>query len=216
MDPQQQGVSPLSPEVQNESENPQVIYEWKAPLRAYKKRGKRILRFYIALALLLSVIVFFFGEHILLIPIWSLLFLFYVLTITPPPEVDNKITQFGIDTAGITLRWEVLSHFYFSKRFNFDILTVVTHGPYYFYSYLVVPNEEVKQHVKKLLSGHLMYQEKPERTFTDKMIDWLTKLIPDDEPDSVQTTSDTESKPSTSVTSSIPASLSQTPAQASL
>lgn len=161
--------------------NPQTIYLWKAPLRAYKKRGKNVLRFYIALALLLSLIVFFFGDLILLIPIWALLFLFYVLTITPPPEIENKITRFGIDTAGVTIRWETLSHFYLTKRFNYDVLTMVGQAPYFFHAYLIVPDDEVKKQVTAILSEHILYQEKPQRTMTDKMIDWLSHLIPDDE-----------------------------------
>ncbi|MGB9883678.1 MAG: hypothetical protein ACPLRN_04185, partial [Microgenomates group bacterium] len=62
--------------------NPQVVFSWKAPLRPYKKKSALILRFYIAIALLLSLIFFFFGDKILLIPVWAILFLFYVLTIT--------------------------------------------------------------------------------------------------------------------------------------
>ncbi len=161
--------------------NPQIVFSWTAPLRPYKKRSGIILRFYIAVALLLSLIVFFFGDKILLIPIWSLLFLFYVLTITPPPDVENKITKFGIESAGVTLRWESLSHFYFSKRFGYDVLTVVGHAPYYFHAFLVVPNNEIKQKLIFILSEHLIYQEKPQRTVTDKMIDWLSSLVPDEE-----------------------------------
>lgn len=161
--------------------NPQILFSWNAPLRPYKKRGKNILRFYLALALLLSLIVFFFGDRILLIPIWAVLFLFYTLTITPPPEVENKITKFGLETAGITLRWEALSHFYFTKRFDFDILTVVSQGPYYLHAYLLVPNEEIRRKVMVILSEHILYQEKPQRTFTDRMVDWLSHLLPDDE-----------------------------------
>src|SRR5690242_4039972 len=114
-----------------QNENPQVIFAWKAPLRAYKKRAKNVLRFYLALAFLLSIVVFFFGDKILLIPIWATLFLFYVLTITPPPEVENKISTFGIESAGVTARWELLSDFYYTKRFGFDVLTIVSHAPYY-------------------------------------------------------------------------------------
>ena len=98
--------------------NPQVIFLWKAPLRAYKKRAGNVLRFYIAVSLLLSLIVLFFSDKILIIPILTLFFLFYVLTITPPPDVENKITAFGIETAGITLRFEFLSHFFFRKKFG--------------------------------------------------------------------------------------------------
>jgi len=162
-------------------ENPQLIFSWKAPLRPYKKRGKMVLRFYIAVSILLSLIVFFFGDKILLIPIWALMFLFYVLTITPPPEVENKITRFGIETAGITLRWEALSHFYFKKRFGFDVLTIVSQPPYFYHAYLVLPNEEIKKKLMLILSEHLIYQEKPQRSLTDKMVDWLSALIPDDD-----------------------------------
>ena len=74
-----------------ESGNSQRLFSWKAPLRAYKKRSKNILGFYLALSLLISLIVFFFGDRILLIPILTLLFLFYVLTITPPLRLNTLL-----------------------------------------------------------------------------------------------------------------------------
>lgn len=168
-------------ELRQKNTNPQVIFSWRSPLRPYKKKSGVILRFYIAVALLLSLIIFFFGDKILLIPIWALLFLFYVLTITPPPEIENKITRFGIETAGITIRWETLSHFYFTKRFGFYVLTIISHAPYFFHVFLVVTNDEIKEQLIHLLSEHIIYQEKPQRNFTDKMVDWLSNLIPDDE-----------------------------------
>jgi len=168
-------------------ENPQVVFAWKAPIRPYKKRSKLVLRFYLAVALLLSLIVFFFGDKILLIPIWAILFLFYVLTITPPPEIENKITKFGLETAGLTIRWEFLSHFYFSRRFGFYVLTVISHAPYFYHTYLVVPEEEIKKHLTVILSEHLVYQENPQRSLTDKLIDWFAKLIPDDDDEEIIT-----------------------------
>lgn len=171
----------MEPATQAAAANPQRLYAWKAPLRAYKKRSKNILRFYLAVSLLVSLIVFFFGDRILLIPILTLLFLFYVLTITPPPEIENVITTFGIETAGVSLRWEFLSHFYFTKKFNFDMLTLVSQAPYFYHAYLIVPSDEVKKQVTNILSHHLMYMEKPQRSITDKMVDFLSNLIPDDE-----------------------------------
>src|SRR3989338_335231 len=162
-------------------ENPQLIFSWKAPLRPYKKRAALVLRFYLAVALLLSLIVFFFCDKILLLPLWAVLFLFYVLTITPPPEVENKITKFGIETADVTLRWETLSHFYFTKRFGFYILTLMGHAPYFYHAYIVVPHEEIKKNLILILSQHLVFKEKPRLSLTDRMVDWLTKLIPDEE-----------------------------------
>ena len=167
-------------EINKSNANPQVIYSWKAPLRPYKKRSKHVLRFFLATALLLSLIIFFFGDRVLLIPIWSLLFLFYVLTITPPPETENKITRFGIETAGATLRWENLSHFYFKKRFGFIIITIIGTAPYFRHVYVVVPSEEIKNRVFSLLTEHIVFQEKPHKEITEKMVDILCKLIPEE------------------------------------
>ncbi len=180
---------------EDKAANPQLIYSWKAPLRAYKRRSRGVLRFYLALSLLLSLIVFFFGDKVLLIPILTLLFLFYVLTITPPPEVENIVTTFGIETAGISLRWEFLSHFFYSKKFNFSVLTLVSHAPYYYHVYLVVPDEETKRRVTDILSHHLMYVEKPQRNFTDKAINWLSNLVPDDD-EEVSSSDQKHSEPS--------------------
>lgn len=168
-----------------ESQNPQLIFSWKSPLRPYKKRSQVILRFYLAVTLLISLIIFFFGDKILLIPILSILFLFYILTVTPPPEVENKITKFGIEAAGVTLRWETLSHFYFGSRFGFTTVTIVGRAPYFYHLYLVLPDPGMKQTLIRLLSEHLVYQEIPHKNMTDKMIDWLSGLIPEDKDDEV-------------------------------
>ncbi len=164
--------------------NPQIIYSWKAPLRAYKKRSAGVLRFYVALSLLLSLIVFFFGDKILVLPIWAVMFLFYVLTITPPPIVENRITKFGIETTGNTYRFDLLSHFYFIKRYDYHVLVIVSRPPYFYHIYLVIKDEETMNNLIKILSEHLIYQEHPHKTFTDKLTEWLTKLMPDEETNS--------------------------------
>lgn len=160
--------------------NPQVVYSWEAPLRAYKKQSKGVLRFYLALALLLSLIVFFWGEKILVLPIWALLFLFYALTITKPPAVKSSITKFGIETVGKTYRFENLSYFYFVKRFDYYMLVVVAHPPFSYHLYFVIPDEETKERVKSILADYLVYQENPPKTLMDKMIGALSSLMPEE------------------------------------
>lgn len=161
--------------------NPQLIFSWRAPLRAYKRKSAGVLRFYVALAILLSLIAFFFGELILILPIWATLFLVYVLTVTPPLEVENKITKFGLETAGRTYRFDSLSHFYFVRKFDYFVLVVVSGAPYFSHLYLVVPDLETKSRLTKILAEHLVFQETPHKTFTDKLAETLTRLMPDDE-----------------------------------
>lgn len=167
--------------ITQESENPQLIYSWKAPLRAYKRRSAGVLRFYLAVSLLLSLIVFFLGDKILVLPIWAMLFLFYVLTITPPPYIVNRITKFGIETADNTYRFEFFSHFYFTKRFDYHVLVLVSQAPYFYHVYLVVNDEETRSQLIKILSQHLIFQEHPRKTSIDKITEWLSALMPNDD-----------------------------------
>jgi hypothetical protein len=173
--------------------NPQILYSWEAPLRPYIKRSPTIIRFYIVLAVLASLVILFWGDAALLLAVLAVLFIFYVLTVTPPPSVTNKITHFGVDTAGGTLRWEVLSHFYFIKRLRTEVLVLVTQEPYFYHAYLVIPNDETRKKVSSLLLDHIMFQEEPSKNLTDRFIDLFSKLLPteDDEMES-----DEESKQS--------------------
>ncbi len=194
----------MNPQNQTQAQsNPQRLFVWKAPLRAFKKRGKNVIRFYLAVAVLLSLIILFFGDKILLVPIFTLLFLFYVLTITPPPEVENIITTFGIESAGVTLRWEFLSHFFFTTKMGCEVLTLVSNAPYYYHAYFVVPDGEIKKELISILSKHIMYVEKPQRTFTDRAIDWLSNLIPDDEPETQKINRSPASFPQTQIQTSL-------------
>ena len=159
------------------NENPQLIYSWEAPLRPYIKRSPFVMRVYISIGVLLSLIAIFFGDLPLMLVILAILFIFFVFTVTPPPIVTNRITEFGFETSGATTRWDVLSHFYFTKRFNYDVLVMVTHEPYSHHYYVVIPNEAAKERVAKTLSDHILYQEHPTRTITDKLVDWFSQFL---------------------------------------
>lgn len=160
--------------------NPQIILSWKAPARAYKRKTKGVVRFYFALAVLLSLIAFLLNEIILILPIWTILFLFYMLTITPPPEVENRITHFGITSGKNTYRWEVLSHFYITKKFDYYVITILPIEPYLFHVFLVVKSKKELESIVHILSKKLIYQDKPERTITDKLAEILSSLLPDE------------------------------------
>lgn len=167
---------------QLESPQDQTLYAWKAPLRPFKKRSTALLRFFLAVALLVSAVVFFFGDMVTVVPIWAILFLFYIFSVTPPPTVENRITLFGIENAGVTLRWDILSHYYFDERLGFRVLVLVTHGPYFAHSYLVVPDEDTKNRVHTILSQHLMYITNPQKTFTDRLVKFFSALVPEEHP----------------------------------
>jgi len=163
-----------------DNENPQTLLMWRSPLRPFVRRTSALIRFYIIIALLLSIIVVFFSDFILLIPVWVMVFISYVFTASQPPEVTHRITQFGVDTAGATYVWEDLSHFYFINRYHYDVLVLVSHAPYSTHVYVVVP-ENMKTVVVNNLIKHLIYYDKAPRTFIDRSIDAFARLVPQED-----------------------------------
>ena len=164
-----------------EDRHPQELISWVAPMRPYKRKSTGILRFYLAVTLLLSLLVFFFGDKILILPIWSTLFVIYILTVTPPASVENRITKFGIDIDGRTYRWETLSHFYFTKRFDYDVLTIVGEARGGVRLYMVITDSKIKEKLLHIVGEHLVYLKEPLLSTTDKMALWLSSLMPDEE-----------------------------------
>ncbi|OGK15214.1 hypothetical protein A2690_00350 [Candidatus Roizmanbacteria bacterium RIFCSPHIGHO2_01_FULL_39_12b] len=160
--------------------NPQVLFSWRAPVRAYKQKTEGILRFYFALALLLSVVVALFGDWILILPIAASVFLFYALTITPPGNVDYKITRFGIEVGGIAYRYESLAGFYITQRFDYFVITAVSNSPFFNHIYLITNSQETLQTIVDVLSDHIVFVEKPQKTFTDKLASVLSSLLPEE------------------------------------
>ncbi|MFS8158742.1 MAG: hypothetical protein ACMG6E_00755 [Candidatus Roizmanbacteria bacterium] len=161
--------------------NAQILLAWKAPMRAYKKSSSGVLRFYVALSLLLALLVWLLGDKILIFPIGATLFIFYVLTITPPVDVSYKITRFGVETGGNTFRFEHLSYFFYFKKFDYFMLVLVSGAPYFTHAYLVVPDKEILTKAVHILSEHIVYKEKPERNLTDTILDWISRIMPNDQ-----------------------------------
>ena len=145
--------------------NPQVLFSWESPARAYKRKSGGVLRFYFALALLLSVIVA----------------LFYALTITPPGDVEYKLTRFGIETNGVAYRYENLLGFYIVKRFDYFVVTIQSNSPFFNHVYLVVDGQKTLQKVVDILSDKIVFIEKPQKTFTDRFASVLSSVLPDEE-----------------------------------
>jgi hypothetical protein len=168
------------PDQHEDSIDEQVLYSWVAPSRAFKERSASIMRFYFAISLLISIIVLFFGDKILVLVIFGLLFLFYALTTTKPESVEHKITTFGIETYNTHHPWEDLEKFYFTEHFGYQVLIIIGKNYYHGYTYAVVPNNDTKKDIIALLSKFIRYQKKPDITFSDKVIAWFSKLMPED------------------------------------
>ncbi|GIW62739.1 MAG: hypothetical protein KatS3mg090_0565 [Patescibacteria group bacterium] len=158
-----------------------VLYEWRSPLRPYKRFNFKILRFFIAFTLLISLLLYFFNAYTLLLTFLTIVFLIFAFLITPPPTVVNRISLFGIETGDLILRWEDFSFFYVEKKLGFYIINLFLLGPIASKIMLVVESEEDKDKIVEILSIVLPYKKNIKHGFFDKLFEIFDDLIADNE-----------------------------------
>jgi len=148
---------------------------WQAPARPFKRRNKEFYVTIVAIAAIVGLVLFLVEGFMPVILIVSLVFLFYVLNTVEPEEIEYKITSKGIKVADKRTRWGVMVRFWFSRRFDNELLVVET---------LTLPgrmefvvNLEQKENIKKALLRYLP-EEKASPSSLDKAANWFSKKLP--------------------------------------
>lgn len=149
---------------------------WKAPARPFKERNKEYYTTIGAIVILLSIILLFAREFLLVAVIISFAFVSYVLASVKPEEVEHEITTRGIRTGGKFFRWSALGRFWFSSKFGQKMLHIET-GMAFPGLLLMLIHTQDEDRIKEMLKKYLL-NETPEPTFLDNASSWLSKKVP--------------------------------------
>lgn len=153
-----------------------VIYSWQAPSRLFKKRNREFYSTVGAIVILLSIILIFAKEFLLVAVILALGFVSYVLASVEPEKITHKLTNYGIRTAGKLYFWQELGRMWWEEKWKQEVLHIET--PTQFPGKMVLLlGEGDKAEIKKILEKYLI-EEKPEPTWLDKSSSWLQEKIP--------------------------------------
>lgn len=166
----------------NSSEKPEkeeVYLSWNSPSRLFKKRDREYFTNIGAIVFLLTIILVFAREFLLIAAVLSIVFLIYVLSTVPPEEVLHKITSLGIDSAGHFYKWEELSDFWFKEQWGQNLLIL---RPYFGPHIIVLLDSQSKDKVRGILTKHIPFLEKPPESWVDNAATWLTEKIPLEKP----------------------------------
>lgn len=154
-----------------------TLYEWHAPGRPFRKRGKEYYASSLLIMLLVEVILFLFSQYMLMLVVLSLTFVSFALVTVPPHNFRYKISTEGITVEDHFFLWQELYDFYFKKREGMDVIHVRTHT--------LIPGEltmtitpQNKEQIKQILLQFLPYREIIRKTFMEKSAEWLTRNFP--------------------------------------
>lgn len=167
------GKEPQAVVVRREPERDLV--SWEAPARPFKRRDRQFFVTVFAMAGIVGLVLFFAEGPMPLILIISLVFLYYVLSTVEPEDIEYKVTNKGIKVAGKLTDWQNLRRFWFSKRFDTELLVVE--------SFLIpgrlelVIKSDIKEKLKKEISAYIPFEEVP-ASGLDRATEWFAKILP--------------------------------------
>ncbi len=153
-----------------------VLYRWEAPVRPFKKRDRDYYTTIASIAFFVVIILVFLKEFLLIAVVVSFAFVAYVLAAIPPEKTDHKLTNRGIRTADKLYRWGDLVRYWFTKKYNQQMIHVQTSMVFPGQLLLLLDKADEKK-IKVIFNERLPYEE-PEPTFMDKSATWLSEKVP--------------------------------------
>lgn len=154
----------------------ELVYEWQAGSRPFKKHTRQFYVTMITIVVLLSAIGIFAGQILIVAVVLSVAFLVYVLSAVPPHQIMYRITTYGIRLEDKLYPWEGMGRFWFDKKYDQKIVHLET-IQFPNRLTLVLSEPEQEEDLDAILSEILLHQ-KPPLTFTEKAAKWLQDKFP--------------------------------------
>lgn len=169
------------PNQDNPNQTPNVpqpekdLFVWTAPARPFKKRDREYYITVVAIASIVGLILFLAEGVIPVILLISLIFLFYVLNTVEPENIEYKITSWGVKVAQNRTEWFNFNRFWFSRRFNNQLLIFeMNRLPGRLELVINSPDEEkIREELKKFL-----VEEEAPPSFFDRSANWIGEKLP--------------------------------------
>jgi hypothetical protein len=172
-------MEPESAQDEKEIKREEVYLTWSSPSRLFKRRDKDFFTNIAAIVFLLTVILVFAREYLLILALLSIAFLVYVLSTVPPEEVKHRLTNLGIESAGHFYRWEELAEFWFEEQWGQTTLVL---RPILGTRIIMLLGSEDRAKIRELVAKHIPFREQPEKSWVDNAARWLSEKIPLEKP----------------------------------
>ncbi len=148
---------------------------WTAPARPFKRRDRQFYTTVIAIAAIVGLILFLVEGVMPVILLISIIFLFYIMSTVEPEKIEYKITNRGIKIAGRLTEWNLTNRFWFSKRFDSNLLVIET---FFLPGRLeLVVNSEDKEQIRKAIAAYIPEEETPPSSL-DRAANWFAQKLP--------------------------------------
>jgi hypothetical protein len=153
--------------------NKAVCFEWEAPVRHYEPKTRTYFRALIALGILLTLALYFLGEYLLILVVWSVVFVYYVKAAIPPQNAIYKLTRFGIQFYQHTIPYDALQSFTLVHKTKNNLLRIFVSGENPYEIHILLPTGELEEKIMKFLEEKVPFVEQVPKTDIERFAEWL-------------------------------------------
>lgn len=151
------------------------LFTWIAPSRPFKTRIKEYYVTLFAITGLIGFVLFIAEGAMPVVLLIAIVFLYYVLSTVKPEDVEYKITNKGVKVSGKRTNWQVMGRFWFTRRFDSELLIIETFILPGRMELVVKPED--KETIKKHLLAYLP-EEEIAATGLEKAVSWFSSKLP--------------------------------------
>lgn len=153
----------------------QLLYEWKAQSRPFKKHNRNYYTTIAVIVLLISLILIFSGQFLPMAVVCAVAFMAYVINSVPPQDIVYQITTYGIRIGDRLYYWEMMRRFWYGSKYDQELLYVeISEFP----DRLTLVLGEAEKDIISAVLSEVLLLEKPPLTLYERMAVWLQEKFP--------------------------------------
>lgn len=155
----------------------EVLLEWTAPSRPFKKHNRQFYSTVGVIAGLIALILFFAGQVIPVAVVLAAVFMTYVMNSIEPGNIIYKFTTYGIRIENELYYWEELGRFWIKEKYGKPVLYIeVARFP----GRLTILLGKISSEDMSAILSEVLLNEEPPPTTYEKAAKWLHEKIPID------------------------------------
>lgn len=153
----------------------QLLYEWQAQSRPFKKHNRNYYTTIAVIVLLISLILIFSGQFLPMAVVCAVAFLAYVINSVPPQDIMYQITTYGIRIGDRLYYWELMRRFWYGSKYDQELLYIdIVEFP----DRLTLVLGQAEKDIISAVLSEVLLLEKPPLTVYERIAQWLQEKFP--------------------------------------
>jgi hypothetical protein len=157
-------------------EKEKTLLAWMAKSRPYKPAEQQTKTVLVVLGVLITLVLAFAGERMLIVVLMAGAFFYYAWNKTPPEEVEFAITTKGVKAFGRTYVWQEMAFWWTEEKLMSQLVVISLNSGLVNRLYIPIEGVTMEQVTKVL--GQYLEMQKPAETPMDVMAKWVAEKFP--------------------------------------